>query len=259
VAIVEPGDVSRTTVLAPEATLSPLPIAPSPEAALSPPSFAPSPAAALSPPQPAPQPGAALALAAPLAPSRAPAAPVAPPAFAASNPGAWSPTPGLAREARLLGLALQRLRHDHDPRAALAILDDHAARFPHSIFGPEAAITRVDALLALDRRPSALAVLEHLELPATTRGRELFVIRAELRVGAKRYAEAISDFTRTLDDSAGDVLHERALHGRIACYLATGKDAQARTDLRRYLLRFPGGRFVNGVRRTLNTLDHNDQ
>jgi len=259
VATVEPGGASRTTVVAPEPRLSPVPIAPSPEAALSPPSFAPSLGAALAPPQPAPPRGAGLALVAPLAPSRASAAPVAPPAFATSNPGTWSPTPGHAREARLLGLALQRLRHDHDPRAALAILDDHAARFPHSIFGPEAAITRVDALLALDRRPSALAVLEHLELPATTRGRELFVIRAELRVGAKRYAEAISDFTRTLDDSAGDVLHERALHGRIACYLATGNQAQARTDLRKYLLRFPGGRFVNGVRRTLNTLDHDDQ
>lgn len=163
------------------------------------------------------------------------------------------PAPAIAREARLLGRALQSLHRDHDPRAALAILDDHAARFPSSVLGPEADITRVDALLALDRRQSALAVLDRLELPATTRGRELAVVRAELRVGAKRYAEAIADFTRTL--AGGDALSERALHGRIACYLATGDEALARADLRDYLTRFPAGRFAAGVRRSLADID----
>jgi hypothetical protein len=163
------------------------------------------------------------------------------------------PAPEIAQEARLLGRALQSLHHDHDPRAALAALDDHAARFPSSVFGPEADITRVDALLALDRRQSALVVLDRLQIPDTTRGRELVVVRAELRVGAKRYAEAIADFTRTL--AGGDALSERALHGRIACYLATGKEALARADLRDYLTRFPSGRFAPGVRRSLGEID----
>jgi hypothetical protein len=165
------------------------------------------------------------------------------------------PAPEIAQEARLLGRALQSLHRDHDPRAALAVLDDHAARFPSSVLGPEADITRVDALLALDRRPSALAVLDRLEIPATTRGRELAVVRAELRVSAKRYAEAIADFTRTLADAGDDALSERALHGRIACYLATGGEASARADLRDYLTRFPAGRFAPGVRRSLADIE----
>jgi hypothetical protein len=165
------------------------------------------------------------------------------------------PAPAIAREARLLGRALQSLHRDHDPRAALAALDDHAARFPSSMLGPEADITRVEALLALDRRQSALAVLDRLELPATTRGRELVVVRAELRVSAKRYGEAIADFTRTLAGAGDDALSERALHGRIACYLATGDEVSARADLRDYLTRFPAGRFAPGVRRSLGDIE----
>jgi hypothetical protein len=179
---------------------------------------------------------------------------VEPPARTAIQISAGTqPAPEIAQEARLLGRALQSLHHDHDPRAALAALDDHAARFPSGVFGPEADITRVDALLALDRRQSALVVLDRLEIPDTTRGRELVVVRAELRVGARRYAEAIADFTRTL--AGGDALSERALHGRIACYLATGNETLARADLRDYLTRFPAGRFAPGVRRSLGEID----
>ena len=178
-----------------------------------------------------------------------------PAARATSVSDGAQPTPAIAQEARLLGLALQRLRQDHDPKGALSALDAHAARFPTSALGPEADITRVDALLALDRRQPALAVLDRLSLPATTRGRELAVVRAELRAGAKRYAEAIADFTRTLADGGLDTLSERALHGRIACYLATGDEARARADLSDYLARFPTGRFAPGVRRTLGEID----
>lgn len=178
-----------------------------------------------------------------------------PAALVTSLSDGTQPTPAIAQEAQLLGLALQRLRQDHDPRGALAALDAHAARFPATALGPEADITRVDALLALDRRQPALAVLDRLSLPATTRGRELAVVRAELRAGAKRYAEAIADFTRTLADGGQDTLSERALHGRIACDLATGDEARARADLRDYLARFPTGRFAPGVRRTLGEIE----
>lgn len=165
------------------------------------------------------------------------------------------PAAAIAQEALVLGRALQSLHRDHDPRAALVALDDHTARFPESVLGPEADIMRVDALLALDRRQSALAVLDRLEIPETTRGRELVVVRAELRVGAKRYAEAIADFTRTLANADADALAERALHGRIACYLATGNEALARADLQNYLIRFREGRFAPDVRRTLGEID----
>jgi hypothetical protein len=167
------------------------------------------------------------------------------------------PTPAISQEVRLLGQALRSLRHDRDPLAALAALDAHAAGFPDSALQPEADITRVDALLALDRRQSALAVLDRLVIPATTRGRELAVVRAELRVGAKRYAEAIADFSRSLEGGGGggDPLSERALHGRMACYLATRNPARAREDLRDYLIRFPAGRFAPSVRRSLDEID----
>jgi hypothetical protein len=162
----------------------------------------------------------------------------------------------IAQEARLLGRALQSLHRDHDPRAALGDLDDYAARFPGSELGPEADITRVDALLALDRRQSALAVLDRLEIPSSTRGRELVVVRAELRVGAKRYAEAIADFTRALADAGvDDALSERALHGRVACYLAMGNGALARADMQDYLIRFRNGRFAADARRRLGEID----
>ena len=181
------------------------------------------------------------------------AGPLGPPAIPISSE--TQPGTVIAQEARLLGRALQSLRRDHDPRAALTNLDDYAARFPISVLGPEADITRVEALLALDRRQSALAVLDRLEIPSTTRGRELVVVRGELRVGDKRYAEAISDFTRTLADAGGDALSERALHGRIACYLAMGNWALARADLQDYLIRFRDGRFAPDVRRRLGEID----
>jgi hypothetical protein len=174
---------------------------------------------------------------------------------AGASPTGTQPTAAIAQDARLLATALRSLRHDHDPRAALAALDVHARRFPDSALRPEADITRVDALLALDRRQSALAVLDGLAIPATTRGRELTIVRGELRVGAKRYAEAVTDFTRTLADGVWDTLSERALHGRIACYLATGNQVGARADLRDYLSRFPAGRFAPGIRRTLGDID----
>ena len=181
------------------------------------------------------------------------AEPPGPPAIEPSS--RTPPVTVIAQEARLLGRALQSLHRDHDPRAALADLDDYEARFPTSALRPEADITRVDALLALDRRPSALAVLDRLEIPPTTRGRELMVVRAELRVGAKRYAEAIADFTPALADGGGDPLSERALRGRIACYLAMGNRPLARADLRDYLNRFRDGPFTPDVRRRLDEID----
>ena len=136
---------------------------------------------------------------------------------------------------------------------------------------PLSTITRRGFLAACsDRRPtsrgsmlcwrwigaqSALAILDRLDIPDTTRGRELVVVRAELRVGAKRYAEAIADFTRALADVGADALAERALHGRIACDLATGKEALARADLQDYLIRFREGRFASEVRRRLGDID----
>src|SRR4029077_7027460 len=107
-------------------------------------------------------------------------------------------------EAELMGVALRRLRNEHDPRSALAALDEHAARFGDGVLGPEAELARVEALLALDRRSQALAILNDLSLPDSARGREPSLVRAELRAGGKRCPDAIADFTRALADPALD-------------------------------------------------------
>ena len=163
--------------------------------------------------------------------------------------------PGIAQEARLLGLALRSLRRDHDPRAALAALDEHTLRFPNSALTLEADVTRVDALLALDRRPAALAVLERMRIPTTARGLELTLLRGELRAGAKRCAEATADFTRLLEANPAAAVAERALYGRAACHLASGNQTLARADLRDYLARFPTGRFATAVRHASRDLE----
>lgn len=133
-------------------------------------------------------------------------------------------------------------------------LNEHAVRFPASALALEADVTRVDALLALDRRPAALVVLDRLRIPDTARGQELTVLRAELRAGAKRYTEAIADFTQLLAAAPSDDFAERALYGRAACRLALGSQALARADLQDYATRFPTGRFADTVRRTVRDL-----
>jgi hypothetical protein len=181
----------------------------------------------------------------------------APPSFVPAAPAA-SPATRLALEAELLSRALGRLRRDRDPKGALALLDQHALRFPHGALAPEADITRVDALLALDRRDEAAAILNRLTLPSSARGRELLVVRAELGARARRWAPAIADFTRALADPALEPeLTERSLHGRAACHLGNRNRAAARADLDDYLRRFPDGRFVTTARITLRDLESN--
>ena len=163
-----------------------------------------------------------------------------------------SPAPStLAVESALLHRALLRLRQDRDPRGALATLDEHRARFPQGgRLADEAAVARVEALLALDRRAEALDTLAALPLDAVGRGDELRVIRAELRSPSDCPA-AIRDFDHVLARPATAALAERALHGRAACRLALGETAGAASDLRAYLLRYPHGRFAAQAHRKL--------
>jgi len=172
---------------------------------------------------------------------------------ASAAPRVVAPSPGaeaLARESALLGLALRRLRREHDPRGALAALDEHAAQFAHGALRPEAEIARIEVLLTLDRRAEALAILNGMTFPDSARGRELLVVRAELRA-AGGCREAVADFTRALGDAALEApLQERALHGRAACYLTTGNRPAANADLDAYLRRFPDGRFAAESRRS---------
>jgi hypothetical protein len=178
--------------------------------------------------------------------------------------GLASPSP-LAEEARLLAAALGKLRQDHDPGAALALLDQHQTRFTNGSLGAEAQLTRVEALLGLDRRDEALSLLDPLRAPWSGRRRDLLITRAELRAQAGRCAEALVDFgivlgergsrsgagSRSEAGSGSDAVDERALHGRASCRSRRGDAGGARADLESYLARFPEGRFAAEARASL--------
>ncbi len=164
-----------------------------------------------------------------------------------------APTPAsgsLAAEAEVLTRALQQLRQEGRPAEALATLESYAERFPGGGLRREAAVARVDALLALGRKEQALAVLEGLPLEEVGRADELRVIRGELKA-ARDCQGATADFDRALAGRSPASLQERALHGRAACRARLGDAAGSQADLREYLRRFPDGRFTDDVRRKL--------
>lgn len=152
-------------------------------------------------------------------------------------------------ESHVLAQALRKLRQERDARGALQLLDGYAERFPRGRLAPEAALGRVEALMALDRRNEALRLLE--TTPSLPLGRETAVLRGELRASAGRCREAIADFGEALSASPRDALDDRALFGRAFCRARGGDRAGGRTELERYLSVFPQGRFAAQARRAL--------
>ena len=157
---------------------------------------------------------------------------------------------GATQESRLLAGALHKLRQERDPGQALAMLDEHRARFgANGALEPEANVTRIEALLRLGRHDQALGLLDGLALTTAGVGREMLVARAELRAEKGRRAAALNDFNLLLSaDAPPDVVSERALYGRATCRAQMGDGAGARADLEQYLARFPTGRFAAQAR-----------
>jgi hypothetical protein len=182
-----------------------------------------------------------------LTPPASPPALMPPPATAPPGPSA------MAEEAALLGAALRALREENDAAGALALLDQHDARFAAGVLADEAGTTRIEALLRLGRHAQALALLDARAPEPTGHGRESLVARGELRADAGRHREALADFDALLGHGpAGDAIAERALYGRAACLARAGDASSARASLEDYLSRFPAGRFASRVRATLD-------
>ena len=180
-------------------------------------------------------------------PPPAPAPEVAPPIVV---PPAAAPSP-IAVEQALLGQAVRMLRDGHDARTALALLSEHAERFPKGALSAEETMLRIEALLALGQRDEALAVLDRVPLASLPNRDEQLVARGELRAAKGRWREAKQDFDNTLRERglpAGSAkarnLQERALWGRASARSRLGDEEGARADLDLYLRHFPGGQFA---------------
>ena len=156
-------------------------------------------------------------------------------------------------EAGLVAEALSQLRQHGDPRAALVTLDAYARAFPHGVLETEAARTRLEAVIRLDDRKAALALLDAMSGLSDEAGTELLLTRAELRAAAGRFREALADFTQVVTGQGGaPAASERALYGRAVCLGRLAEDDRARADLLAYERRFPNGRFAPEVRRLLS-------
>jgi len=156
-------------------------------------------------------------------------------------------------EAQLLARALGKLRQAHDPAGAVELLDQYGRAFPHGVLESEALSARLEAVIQLDDRKTALALLDHRDAFAGRLGAQLLLTRAELRASAGRYADAVRDFDRLLGthDAMGAADLERALYGRGVCLGHLGKGELARADLADYQRRFPAGKHAAEVARLL--------
>jgi hypothetical protein len=187
------------------------------------------------------------------------------PATGAPAPGIL-PTPPVRRapavpsaappggEATALAEAVRTLRRDGNARAALARLERHRQRFPDGLLAREAALARVEALLALDRSTDALQILDGIAIDRVDADRPVALARGELRMAAHRCLEAVTDFTLVLDGKRQDDLAARALFGRGGCRLTGGDREGARADLEEYLRSFPAGPRRDEIRRALEAL-----
>jgi hypothetical protein len=156
-------------------------------------------------------------------------------------------------EAQLLARALGKLRQAHDPAGAVELLDQYARAFPHGVLESEALSARLEAVIQLDDRKTALGLLDHRDAFAGRLGAQLLLTRAELRASAGRYADALRDFDRLLgaQEAMGADDLERALYGRGVCLGHLGKGELARADLADYQRRFPSGKHTAEVARLL--------
>lgn len=136
-----------------------------------------------------------------------------PPAPAPAPPVEPEEEDPVLAESRLLTKAVTQLRDQHEPAASLQTLDEYAARFSQGVLRNEAALTRVEALVAAGRRSDALAVLESADLASSPRGGELRVLRGELLLDAGRLEDAVREFETALRSGLRIEIEARARQG----------------------------------------------
>jgi len=164
------------------------------------------------------------------------------------EPAAASP---IAVEQAMVGQAVRLLRDGHDARAALAVLSQHAERFPSGALAAEGNMVRIEALLGLGQKDEALLLLDRASLGSLPNQGEQLVVRGELRAAKGRWREAKQDFDEVLRVHALPSartkvrgLQERALWGRASARSRLGDADGARADLDLYVRHFPGGHFA---------------
>ncbi len=191
-------------------------------------------------------------------PPASPVLPTVPEARATLAPAAATPVPSpsarpegelfprhTTSDPALFGQALRKLRNEGNPAAALSLLQEHAQAYPHSVLGGERSSLEVEALLALHRDREALQRLDDMALDRLPRSGERFVVRGELRAGARRWREAEADFDKALASKSGSpAWHERALWGRAVARLRYGDQEDGLADVKRYRDMYPKGRFA---------------
>jgi hypothetical protein len=138
-----------------------------------------------------------------------------------------------------------------DPIAALERLDEYTRRFPRGALADEAAMARVETLIALGHRHQALPVLDRLIAGRHPRARSLRATRGVLLAQLQRCPEARADFDAILATGDHDEAAERALWGRAACHARLDEPRAFLDDLHLYLRRFPDGRHADEARRSL--------
>lgn len=165
----------------------------------------------------------------------------------------------LLEESRLLGTAIRLLRRELDAKGALTTLDGYFARFPTGKLERDARSVQLDALLSLDRKTEALEVFDTLsesDFKGMARGLELRLVHGELLLHEGRYAEAAVAFNGAVESpSLATDLVERALIGRGIARMHSGDREGGNADLARYLVRFPGGRFVQQAHAEMKVSD----
>lgn len=165
------------------------------------------------------------------------------PADSPARPAAVAPAPVPPAQVtktagQYLSETVRLLRAEHSPAEALRFLDGHSSELDRGGLAHEALILRVEALLALERRPEVLRLLDGASLSDVAASRALLVTRGQLRAAANRCGDGIGDFELVLARSRQT--DRQALIGRAVCRKRLGDGPGSRADVGRLLAEFPG-------------------